>query len=156
MPLHTKRIKCLIVEDDKFKLDSVRIHLLETLSEPIEISTSEARSTAMSILNSEEFNIVIIDMSIPSHPRSAGAGSPYSLPNGGLDILFEIDTLGHHSTCVILTQYPEIEIEGELVSIALAAEAIHKKFGIKIAGCIQYFEDSSLWKSEMNKILRES
>lgn len=109
----------------------------------------------MEQLSKEKFDIAIIDMAIPSHPASAGDGSPYPLPKGGLDVLFEIEALGQHCTCVVLTQYPEVEIEGCLIPVDQAAAEIDEKFDIQIAGCIQYFEENSVWQDKLRKILEK-
>jgi len=105
-------------------------------------------------LAQRKFDIVIVDMSIPSHPVSVGAGSPFSFPSGGLDVLFEIDAQGYKCALVILTQYPEIEIDGVLVPIDSSAEEIARKFDIEVAGCVQYFEDDPDWKTRIRNILK--
>lgn len=154
MHSNTKKMRCLVVEDDEFKLDSVVALVEDELGEGVNIVSCDALSTAIRTLNTEKFDLVVIDMSIPSHPVSAGAGSPYSLPSGGLDVLFEIDALGHRSTSIILTQYPEIEIDGVLVPVETAANEIVSKFDICVAACIQYFEDSIDWKVKILNIIR--
>lgn len=147
--------KCLIVEDDGFKLTSVKSLLIDLFGGAISFSTCEALSTAIDILSEQEFDVVVVDMSIPSHPVKAGEGSPFSFPSGGLDVLFQMDAERHQSTCIVLTQYPEIEIDGVLVPVDAAAEEIKRKFDIEIAGCIQYFEDKSNWKEAITLILRK-
>jgi len=155
MRLNTDHLKCLVVEDDKFKLDSVLAFLREELGPGADISTCDALSTAVAALAQREFNLVVIDMSIPSHPVSVGAGSPYSFPSGGLDVLFEIDAQGCQCVAIILTQYPEIELDGVLVPIDSAAGEIARRFDIEVAGCVQYFEDNGSWKAGIQNILRE-
>jgi len=146
-------IKCLIVEDDKFKLDSIYAFLRDVLPGKVEITACRALSTATSALTSSRFDLVIIDMSIPSHEPEAGAGSPFPLPNGGLDVLFEANGAGQEVACVVLTQYPDIAIEGVPVPVDLAAAEIELKFGIKVAGCVQYSESGTKWKMELSKVL---
>jgi CheY-like chemotaxis protein len=148
--------KCLIVEDDDFKLTSVRMFLTDLLGTSTSFSTCEALSTAIELLSDQEFDLVIVDMSIPSHPVKAGEGSPFSFPSGGLDVLFQMDAEGHQSTCIVLTQYPEIEIDGVLVPVDAAAEEIERKFEIKVAGCVQYFEDKFDWKEAVKQILNRT
>lgn len=153
MHLPTSKLSILVVEDDNFKLERVKAHLNEVITEDFSIAECGAMSTAADMLNAEEYDIVVIDMSIPSHPTAVGAGSPYSFPSGGLDVLFGIEDLKHRSICIVLTQYPEIEIEGILVPVDQAGEQIFKKFGIRVSGCIQYLEDGLDWKLKMNKYL---
>jgi CheY-like chemotaxis protein len=141
--------KILIVEDDSYKRDSVESLLRELLEPPIDVESCTAISTASLALAGGCFDIVIVDMSIPSHPPAVGEGSPFSFPSGGLDVLFEIDELGHKSKCIVLTQYPEIEMDGVLVPVDAAAEQIQLRFGIRVEACIQYFQESSSWKQQI-------
>lgn len=141
--------KILIVEDDSYKRDSVESLLRELLDPPIVVESCTAISTASLALARDRFDIVIVDMSIPSHPPIVGEGSPFSFPSGGLDVLFEIDELGHESKCIVLTQYPEIEMDDVLVPVSSAAEQIKLRFGIHVEACVQYFQESASWKQQI-------
>ncbi|EXI81364.1 MAG: hypothetical protein AW10_01206 [Candidatus Accumulibacter appositus] len=152
---NTERIRCLIVEDDPFKMDSIRSHLMDVFSGRIDTVECQALSTATSFLASSTFDLAIIDMSIHSHEPEAGAGSPFPLASGGLDVLFEIEHSGSNTACIILTQYPDIEIEGTPVPVELARREILEKFAIKVAGCVRYFENNNRWKAEVNSILEQ-
>lgn len=153
MLLSTKAPSVLIVEDDLFKLDSVRAYLLEAFPEGARTVESQSLASATRRLEEERFDLVIIDMSIHSHDPEQGSGSPVPLTAGGLDVLFEVASLQPAAICVILTQYTDIPIEGEPIPVALAAGEILEKFGISIAGCVQYFENEVEWKWEINEAL---
>lgn len=147
------RIRCLVVEDDPFKMEGIRTHLRATLGERIETTECKALSSATSLLSSLKFDLAILDMSIHSHELEAGTGSPFSLSSGGLDVLFEIVYSGGDTPCIILTQYPDIEIEGAPVPVENAQYEIFEKFGITVAGCVRYLENDDRWKIEVTSIL---
>ena len=155
MLLNIDRARCLIVEDDPFKMDSIRAHLKDSFSGHLEIVECQALSSASSQLTSSTFDLVIIDMSIHSHEPEAGAGSPFPLSSGGLDVLFEIKHSGSSTPCIIVTQYPDIEIEGIPIPVELAQQEILGKFGIEVAGCVRYLENDGRWKSEVSSILEQ-
>lgn len=155
MTLSIERTRCLIVEDDPFKMDSIRAHLKDFFSGHHEIVECHALSTASSALATSTFDLAIIDMSIHSHEPEAGAGSPFPLSSGGLDVLFEIEHSGSNTSCIILTQYPDIEIEGIPIPVEMAQKEIFEKFGIKVAGCVRYVEDDNQWKTEVTSILEK-
>lgn len=136
-------------------MDSIRAHLKFFFSEKIEIEECHALSTASSALTASTFDLAIIDMSIHSHEPEAGAGSPFPLSSGGLDVLFEIEHSGSSTSCIILTQYPDIEIEGLPIPVKRAQQEILEKFGIKVAGCVRYVEDDNQWKAEVTSILEK-
>ncbi len=150
---NTDPIKCLIVEDDLFKMEGIRAHLKETFGGRIETSECQALNSAKVLLASKRFDLAIVDMSIHSHEPEAGAGSPFPLSSGGLDVLFEIVYSDSKTPCIILTQYPDIEIEGAPVSIEMAQQEILEKFDIEVAGCVRYTENDGQWKVMVTSIL---
>lgn len=150
---NTDTIRCLIVEDDPFKMEGIRAHLKEVLGDRVETVECQALSSATSLLASLSFDLAVVDMSIHSHELEAGAGSPFSLSSGGLDVLFEIVYSGSSTPCIILTQYPDIEIEGVPIPVEMAQQEILEKFSINVAGCIRYIEDDNQWKTEFRSVL---
>lgn len=154
MLLTTENVKCLVVEDDQFKMEGVRSHLNEMFRDTIKIVECQSLASATAHLSCDFFELAIIDMSIHSHEPEAGAGSPFPLSSGGLDVLFEIVYTQNKTHCIILTQYPDIEIESLPIPVELAKETIFLKFGIEVAGCVRYLEDDNQWKEEINLILR--
>lgn len=76
------------------------------------------------------------------------------LSSGGLDVLFEIAFSQTDTYCIILTQYPDIEIESLPIPVNLAKQEIFDKFGIEVAGCVRYLENDNQWKTELENILR--
>jgi ActR/RegA family two-component response regulator len=149
----TEVIRCLLVEDDQFKIDGVRAYLNDVFGPRVEIVECHALSTASSALSTSAFHLAIVDMSIHSHEPEAGAGSPVPLPSGGLEVLFEVAYSGKDTPCIVLTQYPDIPIEGEPVPVESAAQEIWEKFDIRVAGCVRYLESDSKWKYEISQIL---
>ncbi|GAB3405329.1 hypothetical protein NX774_04535 [Massilia agilis] len=146
---------CLIVEDDPFKMEGIRSHLASIFGGRLQAVGCQALATAATALSSQRFDLAILDMSIHSHEPEAGAGSPFPLSSGGLDVLFEITYLGVDTICIILTQYPDIEIEGMPIPVEMAQQEIFDKFGINVAGCVRYVEDDERWKAEVASILEK-
>jgi len=153
MLLNIDRLKCLIVEDDQFKMEGIRAHLNDIFKGAIDTITCQALASATGLLADHIFDLVIIDMSIHSHEPEAGAGSPLPLSSGGLDVLFEVAHSGNNTPCIILTQYPDIEIESLPIPVNLAGREIFDKFGIEVAGCVRYMENDNRWKADIISIL---
>ncbi|MCF5859365.1 DNA-binding transcriptional response regulator [Aeromonas veronii] len=153
MFLNIETLKCLIVEDDQFKLEGISSFLNEIFNSKIKIFECHALASATDLLTSEKFDLAIIDMSIHSHEPEAGAGSPFPLSSGGLDVLFEVDYTQSDTYCIILTQYPDIEIESLPIPVELAKQEIYDKFNIEVAGCVRYIENDNKWKESIRAIL---
>jgi CheY-like chemotaxis protein len=155
MLLNIDIVRCLVVEDDPFKIEGVRAYLRDVFGERIQIKECQSLSNATSLLDSFEFDLAIIDMSIHSHEPVAGAGSPFPLSSGGLDVLFEIVHSDSSAHCIILTQYPDIEMEEVPIPVEMAQQAILEKFEIKVAGCVRYMQSDDRWKAEITAILEK-
>lgn len=142
----------LIVEDDDHKYSEL-VDLLDLLGYVrVEVSRADSVSTAIALVNKIDFDKVILDMSIPSHPRQRGTGAALNLAIGGLEVLFEMDLLGRDGRCVILTQFAEIEIEQILVPLPLSTDAIREKFQCAVLDCIHYSPEHD-WKTPLTKAL---
>lgn len=151
---NTRRVKCLIVEDDPFKMAGIESFLNEVFDSRVEVTGCQALASATLELGKQVFDLAIIDMSIHSHEPQAGAGSPFPLSSGGLDVLFEIAYGSNQTHCIILTQYPDIEVESLPIPVALAKQKILEKFEIDVAGCVRYVENDSQWRTDILAILK--
>jgi len=134
-------------------MEGVRAHLQGLFNDHIDISGCQSLASATKLLSENIYDLAIIDMSIHSHEPMAGAGSPFPLSSGGLDVLFEIVDTSPDTFCIILTQYPDIEIESLPIPVELAQQAILENFSIKVGGCVRYLEDDNQWKLEIARIL---
>ena len=145
--------KVLIVEDDGFKRDAL-VSVVSEILFPVEIdNVSDVRSAIVAV-NEKVFDLIIIDMALPSHPVISGGGSPLSLLTGGLEVLFELRSLGRKDECIVITQYQSIEISGTFFPVSSAAQAIQEHFFCKVLACIEYLEESTTWKVSLTDILR--
>lgn len=142
--------KVLIVEDDIHKLDSLTIfmsnHLLCS-----EITPAKSLQEAITSIDEEVFDLVLVDMAIPSHAIVQGEGSPISLLNGGLEVILELSSLGRSDDCVIITQFHEIEICSNNYAIQTAKKYISELLECEVLDCILYDEGENLWKKQLLK-----
>jgi DNA-binding NarL/FixJ family response regulator len=143
----------LIIEDDVFKANSI-IELINTSRKYGSILHVSSLVEAVDAVNQDEYGLIMIDMSIPSHPIVAGGGSPISLLTGGLEVLLEISSVENQSPCVVITQYPDIEISGEFYTLAQAKEEIKNQLGCDVLACIKYVEGCENWKTELKEVLK--
>ncbi|UXH76076.1 response regulator [Roseateles amylovorans] len=150
---NTNAVKCLIVEDDPFKMEGIRNYLNQIFAGKVIVFQCQALASATALLGLHSFDLAIIDMSIHSHEPEKGAGSPFPLSSGGLDVLFEIVYSGASTPCIILTQYPDIDIESLPIPVDRAKQEILDKFDIDVAGCVRYLENDSQWKADILGIL---
>jgi len=141
----------LLVEDDVFKSDEIQSHLVGLNPAPtIRLATSV--SSAIAAIQAHPFDLIILDMALPSHTPTPGAGAPLSLLTGGLEVLFELQSLGRRDPCLIVTQYPEIEICNVFYPLSVASQAIHENYDLRVLDCVEYAESRSQWRVTLTNI----
>ncbi|MCV0437435.1 MAG: response regulator [Hydrogenophaga sp.] len=146
-------MKILIVEDDSYKYSKVRAFLQDLIAQS-EFIHKDSVHGAVLYLRSEKPDLVILDMSLPSHSLVAGQGSPVSMPAGGIEVIMELKLLGKTDIhIVVLTQYPNVEIEDEYYSIPQSQELIRELYGMERIEVIYYDNESADWSVKLRGAL---
>lgn len=145
--------RILLIEDDGFKSRNIREHICENFSSS---SFDEVSSLveAIDCINKNFYDLVLVDMAIPSHPSLPGGGAPMSLLNGGLEILLELKSLGRQDLCIVITQFHEVEISGMHYAVKDAAAAIKRVIDCDVLGCVEYSEENNNWKRQLENFLK--
>lgn len=140
--------KVLIVEDDLHKLDSLTAFIHMHLSNS-EIIPATNLQDAIQAIDQQLFDLILIDMAIPSHATVSGGGSPMSLLTGGLEVILELNSLEREDDCIIITQFHEIEICDNNYSINSAKKYIHDLLECEVLDCILYEEGENSWRKQL-------
>lgn len=149
-------MKILIIEDDEHKSSQI-LELINMAETPCNTVTVDNVWDAVQSLRESIPDKLILDMSLPSHKALPGEGTPVPLPTGGIEILFELKKKKQMSLPIlILTQYPEILIEGEPVPVDKSAGVFAEEYGFKnIEACYYNHVDRSFWKKSTIYFLRK-
>lgn len=148
-------MKLLVIEDDDFKYDRICDLIKEVYPSAMIDRTDNVRDSVV-YLKANEIDKLILDMSLPTHSIVSGEGSPQPMPMGGVEILFSIKRYYKNQLQVIIvTQYPDIELDGESIAIELAASAINEKYGICNVTCVLYNELKNDWIDKFITFLRK-
>lgn len=146
-------MEILIVEDDLHKYDDIVDIINKSPSEVKIVAFNNVRDTVIYLENNTPDKIVL-DMSLPSHGTKVGEGAPLPMPVGGIEILLELESLGKELVPVlVLTQYPEIEIENEYFAVHNASLEFKEQYGIKNIVAAHYDENSD-WRNQTIEFLR--
>ncbi|TCT30847.1 hypothetical protein [Martelella mediterranea] len=149
-------MKALLVEDDEFKAASVR-GVVKNMRPNSQFINANTVHSAVSSLQSGEFDLIMLDMALPSHQLRPGSGPTSSLLSGGLEVIMELSYLKRFDPVIILTQFPELEVEGDLVALKKAKEVLRTHYNANVIAVIHYRHEQQEWQDsliqEMNKIL---
>lgn len=146
-------MKALLVEDDEHKRVGIEQALREH-GEATEVIVATSLYDAINALDIGPFDLVVLDMAIPSHPTAPGEGSPVSFLTGGLDVLLELSVRKRSDRCIIITQFPEIEISQVFYPISQATLAIKEQLDYEVIDCIAYTGESESWLHQFRSLLK--
>ena len=147
-------MKVLIIEDDDYKADNLA-KFTKNVFKTVVIVKAQSLAEAIDEIDNSVFDFIFVDMAIPSHTPAPGEGAPISFLTGGIDVLLELSALGRTDSCVVITQYPSIEISGEHYSLNKAPQIFKEQLDCEVLKCIYYVEGSSQWKDELNKVIEK-
>jgi CheY-like chemotaxis protein len=138
----------LLVEDDEFKAADV-LSVVQEVAPNATITRSGSATAALRQITYNSFDFVLLDMSLPTFDLSGpgGGGSPQG--QGGLEVLRLARMLGRESAFIIVTQYPDIEIDGADVSLTRAPKLLTEKFQQPVAACVLYEFDGDAWREPL-------
>lgn len=148
-------MRVLLVEDDEYKRRGI-IAALRTCDPQTEVVIAESLYTGIQSIDDIPFDLVVLDMAIPSHPPVPGEGSPVSFNTGGLDVLLELESRGRNDRCIIITQFPEIEVSQIFYPVEAAALAIEKELGYTVIDCIAYSGYDGDWLRKFSDLLEHN
>jgi CheY-like chemotaxis protein len=145
-------MRILLVEDDEFKATDIAKVVSDSLPTATVLRAMSVTS-ALRLINGDSFSLIILDMSLPTFELSGpgGGGSPQG--QGGLEILRLAKRLGNMSPFIILTQYPDIEIDGRETELPVASKALRGRFGIDVKACLLYEFDGNAWRAPLRNLL---
>ena len=145
-------MRILLVEDDEYKSTDISRVILERLGQ-CEVIKAASVTSALRKVTSEPFNLVVLDMSLPTFDLSGagGGGSPQS--QGGVEVLRLMKRRRLSVHVVVITQYPDIEFDGQEVPLALASQKLSERFDVPVMACIAYEFDRDTWRHDLLAVL---
>ncbi|MGP4692541.1 hypothetical protein [Agrobacterium cavarae] len=145
----------LLVEDDEYKATDL-IKNIGQISAEAHIQKAASVTSALKLISESSFDLIVLDMSLPTFDISGpgGGGSPQG--QGGVEVLRLAGRLRNSSPFIVVTQYPDIEIEGREMSLASASTELTSKFGVSVLGCLLYEFDGDAWRLPFQNLIRQA
>lgn len=140
--------KILIVDDDNYKVKNIR-ELICSIDKSFVITTAEALNPGLLEMRSNEYDLILLDMSLPVFSSSESTNFD---PFGGLAFLREMKRKNISTSVIIVTQY-EIFGEGEFQKTSKVIDEECKKCFKNYKGIIIYSSVNNEWKEKLVKMI---
>lgn len=145
--------KILLIEDDEPKLVQIQ-DFLRTFSSFFEVTTARSLSSACKNIDSNDFDIVLLDMSLPTFDGGKTANaSGRQKTYGGKDILAYLWEIERECKVYVITQFKDFPGEEGALNLPELHAQLKRDFPSLYIDHV-YFENSSdSWKINIAKLL---
>ncbi|GAB2918231.1 response regulator transcription factor [Rheinheimera gaetbuli] len=142
----------LLVEDGPYKSDRVQEFILSTFSN-FTVSVVRSYSSGVKALVSLNYDLIILDMSLPTFDTINGQGGGDKRMYGGLDIARQIHRRKIDSKFLFLTQHRSFSENPKLEKLADIDHVARDIYGEQYLGYIFYEHAGFDWKDKLKEIL---
>jgi len=142
----------LVIEDEPAKRELIE-QAIEDLRPNATISSGRSVQQAVKHLRDGEFDLIVLDIALPSHESKPGGAQPMSQPTGGVEVLLELSYEARPDKVIIVTQYPDIEFDKQLYPLSKARQALSKRLAVNIIDVIYFKVRDPAWREQLRKAL---
>lgn len=144
----------LLVEDEDSKRENIKSLLLNYGGN---YSLQEARSVGSAIrsLRTIHFNLVILDMSLPTFDIGAGESGGRPQGFGGVEVLRYMDRFKVKVPVIVLTAYPAFAQGDKEIDLTSLSATLSRDHPGTFRGMIFYNSMFSTWKSDLIRLIKE-
>ncbi len=150
-------MKILIVEDDYDKKEKVKNFICSLIQSPCHVIEKESlRSALYTLMESQDYDILILDMSLPNFDISEdepGGGSPESF--AGEELIDQMKLREINVPTIIVTQYDIFSSDHGRISL----EELDKKFKNICSnfyiGSVYYDAATESWKDTLAELINK-
>lgn len=140
-------MRILIVEDNQNKQDNIMKYLQNRFSDA-SFGFAKSYSSAISKIYEHKWDLLILDMTLPTYDISNSEGGGEKKPEAGKEIMRRMNNRKIFTPTIIITQF---DVFGDRqVSLKSLNEQFRQKYNHIWRGTVSY--DKSNWQSSLDKL----
>lgn len=147
-------MRVLLVEDDKNKTEQLVAFLQQEIPFAVVVHKG-AVDDAIKALESNLFDLVLLDMSLPVFDYAMEEDGFAHLPVGGRDVIDAADRLGRECRVVVVTALDRFGKNEDAVTLQQLDAELRAEYGSLYAGKVWYTAHSDRWKGELRSLLAD-
>lgn len=146
-------MKALIIEDDRNKLQAVGGYIREYF-DWVELDEAYSHHSGLKQLGLKEFDLVFLDMSLPTYDISEGETGFRFRQFAGREILAHLARREQKVSVWVVTQFPVFGEGSGRRSLAELDAELRRDFDSNYRGHVSYSASSEAWKSEIARAIQ--
>jgi len=140
----------MLVEDNDHKRERVTTYIREILPSA-DLLEGNSYASGCQLAERDDYDLIILDISLPTYDRAAGEGGGRFRPFGGREIARKIRRRGSGAKILFVTQYQAFSDRGNSYSFEELEMRLREECGENFLALIYFDSSKSQWKSELEK-----
>jgi CheY-like chemotaxis protein len=146
-------LRLLVVEDDDHKVQDIQ-ELMGNTFPKAELDLAMSVRDGVLQLQKNSPDLLLLDMALPTFEKRGTNVGGTDQAQGGLELVRFIHELKLSAKVIILTQYPDIEVEDKFYSLDEAGAVLSKRYNCQLVGIVHYKFRSDDWKQPLIELIR--
>ncbi len=151
-------MKVILIEDEKHKSDDLKNRICKAGVSEANLQVCTGVKQAVLAVANFDVGLIILDMALPtfSGPARDDGGGGVAQAGGGIEVLRALKSMGKSVKIIIVTQYPDILIDGRRIKLGNVNKVLTNKYGQSVLGAILYSYDTAGWAQRFETLIRRS
>ena len=148
--------KILLVEDEAPKRNHIRAVIMEIMPDAM-VETARSVNSALDWLESSAFDLLLLDMSLPTFDvtEEETGGRPQGF--GGLEVLRHMTMAGISCPTIVITGYEGfVRSAGATVDLGQLSKELFDEFPEKLQAVLHYNSTLDEWRKVLAKFIRRA
>lgn len=148
-------MKVLLVEDEEHKTADLIARLgAAGISSGDLCVAAGVREAVLQVIDNT-YDLIVLDMALPTFSKGGLSGGEGGVAQavGGIEILRALNATGKRCRIIVVTQYPDIFINGDKIRLSSMPKVISAKYGQNIVGAILYSYNDKAWEKAFDAVV---
>lgn len=144
--------KIIILEDDTLKSRAIEEYM-RSIDDNFQIVTADSYNSGLRKLKAEWFNLLILDMSMPTFSNDFLTNESSFEKFAGIMILKELRRIKREMPAILFTMFDDFGSNGYSISLTDLDSELREAFPDSYWGYVYFESGSTNWENEIKKIL---
>lgn len=147
-------IRILLIEDDRKKSDDI-VNYVNTNFPNSSIELKESYHSGLKSLIKESYDLLLLDMSMPTWDRSPVENGGDYEKFGGIKILKELSRKKRLLPTILITMFDNFGESDNSITLAQMDAVLKDDYNESYVGSVFYSSDISQWEADLNLLMRK-